>query len=192
MKILLILGHPQANSFCNALLEHYAEGAATNHANVEVLRLSDLKFDPISRGYGMPMALEADLLRAQQRILWADHLVFVYPTWWGDTPALLKGFIERTFMPGFAFKYKKNSVWWDRLLSGKSARIITTMDSPSWWHYLMHLAPGINALKRATLHFCGINPVSTTTIGNVRALSSEQRQKWLENVKQLGAKDGKK
>ncbi len=192
MKILLILGHPNSTSFGNALLESYATGAKNNQAELEILRLGDLTFDPISQGYGVEMPLEPDLRMAQQKIAWADHLVWVYPTWWGDSPALLKGFIDRTFMPGFAFKYHKDSVWWDRLLKGKSARIITTMDAPGWWHYLMHFAPGINALKRATLHFSGVNPVKTTIIGNIRTSSLPQRQKWLERIQKLGFQDAKR
>ena len=57
----------------------------------------------------------------QQDILWADHLVFVYPNWWSTVPALLKGLIDRMFVPGFAFKYRENSPFWDKLLKGKTA-----------------------------------------------------------------------
>ncbi len=187
MNILLILGHPNQASFCNALLEQYALGAA--QANVKILRLGNLAFNPISQGYAQPMPLEPDLVLAQQQITWADHLVFVYPTWWGSTPALLQGFIDRTFLPEFAFKYKKDSIWWDRLLTGKTARIITTMDGTSWWHYLMHFAPGINSLKRAVLHFCGVAKVQTTIIESVRSSSLEKRQKWLEEMNKLGSRD---
>jgi NAD(P)H dehydrogenase (quinone) len=189
MNILLILGHPNQESFCNALLEQYAQGA--NQANIQILRLGNLEFNPISQGYAKPLPLEPDLITAQQQIAWADHLVFIYPTWWGSTPALLQGFIDRTFLPGFAFKYKKDSIWWDRLLTGKSARIITTMDGTSWWHYLMHFAPGINSLKRAVLHFCGVKTVKTTIIESIRRSSLEQRQKYLEQIKNLGARDAK-
>ncbi len=189
MKILLILGHPNQQSFCNAILEQYAQGVQSNQAEVKILRLGNLQFNPISQGYGQPMVLEPDLIQAQQQIAWADHLVFVYPTWWGNTPAILQGFIDRTFLPGFAFQYKQDSIWWDRLLTGKTARIITTMDGTSWWHYLMHFAPGINSLKRSVLHFCGVKTVKTTIIESVRSSSLEQRQKWLEQIKNLGSRD---
>lgn len=48
-------------------------------------------------------------------------MVWFHPVWWGGLPALTKGFIDRVFTPGFAFKYRENSVWWDKLLSGKTA-----------------------------------------------------------------------
>jgi NAD(P)H dehydrogenase (quinone) len=188
MNVLLILGHPKSTSFSNALLEQYAKGAEAAH--VRILRLGDLEFNPLSQGYGVTMPLEPDLVAAQQQILWADHLMFVYPTWWGVMPALLKGFLDRTLTPGFAFKFNKNSVVrWDRLLSGRTARVITTIDAPSWYHTLFMKAPGLNAMKRSTLEFCGITPVKTTILGSVKGSSLAQRQKWLNLTHALGRQD---
>ncbi|MEM6771760.1 MAG: NAD(P)H-dependent oxidoreductase, partial [Bacteroidota bacterium] len=83
--------------------------------------------------------LEPDLLAAWDNILWADHLVWVYPVWWGSVPAVMKGFIDRLFLPGFAFrKHEGSMVKWDKLLAGKTARLISTLDQPSWfyrWYY---------------------------------------------------------
>jgi NAD(P)H dehydrogenase (quinone) len=188
MNTLIILGHPNTDSLCNALAEQYAQGAR-QHANVQVLRLGDLEFLPSSQGYNKPLELEPDLRHAQDLIAWAEHLVFVYPTWWGNLPALLSGFLERVMLPGFAFQYRKNSKLWDKLLAGKTARIITTMDSPVWWHFLSTSAPGINALKRAVLEFCGVSGIKTTIFPEVRASSLPIRQQWLEQVARLGVQD---
>lgn len=188
MNILVILGHPNQDSLCAALSEQYAQGAST-HTNVQVLRLSELEFVASSQGFNKPLALEPDLEHAQQLILWADHLVFVYPTWWGNMPALLSGFFERVLLPGFAFKYRKNSSLWDKLLQGKTARIITTMDSPVWFHYLSTFAPGIHALKKAVLEFCGVARIKTTIFPQVKNSSSAKRQAWLVQAKQLGETD---
>ena len=85
-------------------------------------------------GYAQIQPLEPDLLDAQASITWAQHLVWVYPIWWGGLPALLKGFLDRIFLPGFAFKYRPNSALWDRLLTGRSAELLVTMDSPPWYY----------------------------------------------------------
>lgn len=69
-------------------------------------------------------------------------------------PALLKGFIDRSFVPGFAFKYRRGNPLPAKLLGGRSARLITTMDAPPPWYYLVVGAPGHQAMKRATVHFC--------------------------------------
>lgn len=100
--------------------------------------------------------------------------------------ALLKGFIDRTFLPGFAFKYRENSPFWDKYLTGKTARLIITMDAPAWYNYWINGNAGVKAMKKATLEFCGIKPVKVTTIGSVRFLKPEQIQKWLEKSEKLG------
>jgi len=95
----------------------------------------------------------------------------VYPIWWGTYPALLKAFIDRVFLPGFAFKYKPDSMFWDKLLKGKTARLIVTMDAPKWYYALVYRSAGHIALKKATLEFCGVKPVTTSTFGSVKSSS---------------------
>jgi NAD(P)H dehydrogenase (quinone) len=90
-------------------------------------------------------------------------------------PALLKGFIDKVFLPGFGFRYRKDSVWWDKLLTGKSARLIVTMDTPPWYFRWIYGRPGHNAMKKSTLQFCGIKPVKITSIGPVKHAESRGR-----------------
>lgn len=186
-NILIINGHPDKESFCFALAEGYKKGADTNGEECRLVHLIDLKFNPIlTYGYRVVSELEPDLVQMQQDILHADHLVFVYPTWWGTYPALLKGFIDRVFLPNFAFKYHKDSPFWDKLLKGKSARIITTMDSPVWYYWLMYKSAGHNAMKRATLEFSGIKPVRITTFSPIKSSTDLERKKWIMDVEILG------
>lgn len=134
------------------------------------------------------MELEPDLLNAWEIIQWADHLVWIHPVWWGGMPALMKGFIDRLFLPGFAFQYRENSVWWDKLLKGKTGHIITTLDQPGWYYWFIYGRPSVNQLKRSTLGFCGIKPVKITYIGIIRNSTEIQRAKWLQKVGELGRK----
>ncbi|MBU1696490.1 MAG: NAD(P)H-dependent oxidoreductase, partial [Proteobacteria bacterium] len=147
------------------------------------------EFNPnLPFGYKNKIELEPGLIESQELILWADHLVFVYPTWWGTMPALLKGFIDRVFLPGFAFQYRKDSVWWDKLLKGKSARLIVTMDTPPWYYCLIYGRPGHNAMKKSILEFCGIKPVKISSIGPVKNSKESKRKTWLNTVQKLGGK----
>lgn len=188
-KILVINGHPDSQSFCSALSEAYIEGAISNNAEVRTIDLSKIQFDlNLKFGYRQRTELEKDLIEAQKLITWADHLVFVYPTWWGAMPAILKGFIDRVFLPGFAFKYRENSNLWDKLLRGKSAHLIVTMDTPPWYNRWIYKRAGHNVMKRNILQFCGITPVRVTEIGPVKPSSAELRAKWLHKVKKLGSK----
>ena len=117
-NILLILGHPSENSFCNALLDAYKKGAATTGANYKTLYISQLDFNVnLADGYktGETLPLEEDLIRSQELISWADHIVLAYPNWWGFMPAITKGFIDRIFMPGFAFKHHSGKIFPEKL-----------------------------------------------------------------------------
>jgi len=186
-KILIIQGNPNVNSLCDSIAERYKLGAEKSNAEVKLFRLTDMKFDPILKeGYKKEVLLEEDLQTAQYNIKWADHLVFVYPTWWGTVPALLKGFIDRVFLPGFAFKYRKGSPWWDKFLTGKSARLLVTMDTPVWYYKWFYGSPGHNAMKKNTLEFCGVKPVKISSFGPVRFASPEKIQSWLDESEKLG------
>ncbi len=100
-KILVILCHPDSNGFCGSITQAYVEGAMDTGAEIRELKLGELTFDPVLwNGYNKIQELEPDLVKAQELIHWSNHLVFVYPNWWGSMPALLKGFFDRVFLPG--------------------------------------------------------------------------------------------
>jgi putative NADPH-quinone reductase len=189
-RTLIVLGHPSSGSLCAALADTYAETARQAGAEIRILKLGELQFDPVLwHGYGEAQPLEPDLATAQQHISWAEHLVFVYPIWWGALPSLLKGFIDRTFLPGFAFKYRPDSSWWDRLLTGRSARLIVTMDSPPWYYRWVFRMPGHNQMRKTILEYCGIRPVAVTSFGPVHGSTPETRARWVEQVKTLAKRD---
>jgi NAD(P)H dehydrogenase (quinone) len=191
-KILVINGHPNAGSFNRALTDAYLLGIRKTEAEVKVLTISELQFNPsLQFGYQQRMELEPDLVQAQELILWADHLVWIHPVWWGGLPAITKGFIDRVFLPGFAFKYRENSVWWDKLLAGKTARIITTLDQPGWYYRLAFGRPSVNQLKKSTLQFCGIKPVKVTYIGPIRLSKAEARAQMLQKITVIGEQEGR-
>ena len=186
-KILVINGHPNKDAFNFGITTAYKKGAENSEAEVREIIIADLKFNPnLQFGYQKRNELEPDLKEAWEKIKWADHLVWVHPVWWGGLPAISKGFIDRLFLPGFAFQYKENSVWWNKLLKGKTAHIITTIDQPSWYYWLVYGRPSVNQLKKSTLEFCGVKPVKVTYIGIIKTATNELRAKWLNKVQELG------
>lgn len=188
-NILIINGHPNKDSFNFALADAYLRGVQTTDAKVSVVTIADLDFDPNLRfGYQKRMELEPDLQKAWELIQQADHLVWVHPVWWGGLPAITKGFLDRLFLPGMAFRYRKDSVWWDKLLNGKTARIITTLDQPGFYYWLVYGKPSVNQLKKAVLEFCGVKPVKVSYFGIIKTSNAVQRKKWLEKAFRLGQK----
>ena len=134
------------------------------------------------------MQLEEDLIGAQQLIKWADHVVMAFPNWWGSMPAIAKGFIDRVFLPGFAFKNHTGKAFPEQLLKGKSIRILVTMDTPKFWFYLVHRASLYLILNKVVFGYVGFNPVRFSTFGFMRKSTEPLREKWLIKVEQLGSK----
>ena len=186
-RILVILGHPNHDSFCGAITNSYIEGAKAAGNEIQLISLGDLSFDPVlHKGYISSQDLEPDLVAGQAAITWAQHIVFVYPIWWGAMPALLKGFIDRIFLPGFAFKYREGSLFWDRLLSGRTAHLLVTMDTPPWYFRWVYRMPGHNQMKRTILEFSGIKPVAISSFGPIKDSSQQKREKWLAQANAYG------
>lgn len=189
MKVLIIMGHPRKNSFSAAMAEVYKESAASIGAEVKQLNLIDYHFDPnVVTVSPRHQDHEEMVILAQQAMLWADHLVFVYPTWWGSMPALLKAFFDRTFTPGFAFEELEENHSWKKLLKGKTAHLITTMDTPLWVYRWIYKNPGANTIGTATLKFCGVGPIRTLSFSPIKYSSAEQRTQWLEKVRKEATK----
>jgi len=182
-KIVIINGHPDAESFVFALHAAYRKGAERSGADVRELVIRDLRFTPnLQFGYRQRTELEPDLLRAVDDIRWADHLVVLHPVWWGSYPAIMKGFLDRVFLPGFFFrKIPGVSTRWEKLLTGRSARIIYTLDTP-WLFWWLSGRPSYNALRWITLGYCGVSPIHGTAIGIVRLSTPAKRARWLARV----------
>lgn len=188
-RILLILGHPSTKSFCAALAERYAQSALDAGHEVRQLRLGEMVFDPVLRdSYQQIQPLEDDLNAAQSDILWAEHLTLVYPIWWGGIPALLKGFFDRVLLPGFAFKYRKGKAFPDKLLNGRTAHLLVTMDTPPWYYRLIYRMPGLHEVRKTTLQFCGIKPLRTLTFGPVLGSTDQQRRSWLQQAQAIACR----
>jgi putative NADPH-quinone reductase len=190
-KILVLTGHPRRNSFCAALSENYALGATAGGHEVRRLCMADLPLDLAGPDYSEGDKALPDWLReAQAALAWADHWVIVAPMWWGGVPAALKAFLDAVLLPGFAFRYRPKGQGWDKLLKGRSARIILTSDTPPAIFRWLWGWPLIRQFQRQILGFCGVAPVRTTLIGPVRPAGSAKREEWLETAASLGHAGG--
>lgn len=187
-KILVIDGHPNKDSLCFSLAEAYINGAKTTGAEMKKLRIMDLDFNPVLKyGYQKRTDLEPDLLVALDLLKWADHLVWVHPVWWSGVPAIVKGFLDRLFLPGLTYNTIPDSYRFEGLLAGKTAHIIATLDQPGWFYRLFFKAPSEHQLK-SSLKLCGVKTKKVTYIGIVKNSSDEKRKNWISKIEKMGSK----
>jgi putative NADPH-quinone reductase len=191
-RITIIQGHPSGGAhFCHQLADAYAAGAVESGHTVRHIDVAALDF-PLLRDKqewekGRP---PPDIIRAQADLTWCSHLVIVFPLWLGDMPALLKGFMEQLARPDFILMSPGPAMTLTgrRRLSGRSSRLIVTMGMPGFIYRWFYCAHSLRNLKRNILGFSGIRPNRDTVIGQVDSLTPEQRQGWLDRVRQLGVK----
>lgn len=188
-RVLVLLGNPSNETFCGALAEAYIDSAKKAGAEIRYTRLADLEFDPnLKLGYKSVQSLEPDLVQFQKDLLWAEHFVLFFPMWWGGFPGNLQGLFDRTFLPGFAFKFHEGKMLQEKLLKGRSAHAFITMDSPNWYYRLFLGAPLSKRLKKQVLKFCGFDPVKITILGGVGQAKKESLDKMLASIQKFGSK----
>lgn len=187
-KILIVNGNPKAGSFCQALAEQYGATALQPElTQVQIVHLHQLHFCvDMPAAYQQLPELEADLVQFQQQLVWADHLVLCCPVWWGGMPARFKGLWDRVLLPGFAFQYHSGSAIPEKLLSGRTAELILTLDTPVWYYRFWQRAPLYHQLRRTIFDFVGFNTLGCHYVGPVINADATRRAHWLEQVAALG------
>lgn len=187
-KVLVVQAHPDAGHghFGDALGERYADAAEAGGLTTRILTLNRLDFPLIdSAAAWRAPEVPPDIKRAQDDIRWCDHMVFFYPLWLGDMPALLKGFLEQVLRPDFAFSEPEGKMP-EKLLKGRSARLVVTMGMPAFFYRAFYRAHSVRNFRRNILLFSGVKPVRASLVGMVEG-SDRHRQKWLDKMARLGS-----
>lgn len=188
-RVLLIQGHPDlaAGHLCRSLEEAYLSGARAGGHELRRVDIGALDFPLLrSQDEWENGSLPAGLQQAQADILWAEHIVFFFPLWLGDMPALVKGFLEQVARPGFAFSREGKNPFGKKGLKGRSARLVVTMGMPAFIYRLYFRAHSIKSLRRNVLAFVGIGPVGDTLIGMTGNMKPRQAARWLDHLQALG------
>jgi putative NADPH-quinone reductase len=187
-RIALIQGHPDSDPkrFCRGLAASYLAGAQAGGHDVRRVEIADMDFPLLRTQHDYTSGSTPEAIKvAQETLLWAEHWVIIYPLWAGDLPALTKGFFEQILRPGFAFRYKEKG-FPDKLLKGRSCRIIVTMGMPAIIYRLFYLSHGLQNFKRNILGLTGVNPIRSTLHGMIDQLSESKRIRILKDMEILG------
>lgn len=180
MKILVIYAHPSGPGHCATILQEVKANLDEKKADYEILDLYALKYNPLlqeSELFGRDIELKKDTIKYQEKVKAADLMIFIYPVWWNSMPAVMKGFFDRVFSSGFAFRYmpvipkdmmpffEKIFVIFKRrfdygmpigLLKEKKAIVFLTTGSPKYAGYPWHHFRYAKLIKYDILGFFGI------------------------------------
>jgi len=188
-RITLLQGHPDPGGqhFCHALAKAYTDAARSAGHEIRVVDIAQLDFPLLrTRVDWESQPVPSALASANADILWADHLVILFPLWLGTMPALLKGFFEQVLrLPVFKAGEKPNREL-TKPLRGKSVRIVVTMGMPAFifrWYFGAH---GLKVLERSILAFVGAGPIRSSVVGLVEG-PAKGRERWLGKMAALGA-----
>jgi len=185
-RVLVLDGHPDATSLCAGLAVAAAEAALARGAEVKLLHLSAMVFDPnLAGGYKTRQEMEPDLVAFLDSLRWCDTLMLVHPMWWGAAPAKLKGLIDRVFLPGIAFAYEGDGHFPKKLFEGRTARVLITMDTPGWYLWLGYRNGWLNVLRRQILDFVGLKVTHMKTVGPVRDATPEGIAGFMDVARKL-------
>ncbi len=188
-RILIIDGHPDsaAERYLHALSTAYRDGAREASHEVRGIVVSELQFPLLRTSDDFRAGAPSPTIRkCQDDLAWAEHIVILFPLWLGSMPALLKAFFEQVLRPGFAFAAAKGRGPPQKLLRGKSSRIIVTMGMPALFYRWYFRAHSLKSLERNILGFCGVRPVRACVVGMVESMSQARRGNWLARVQKLG------
>jgi len=159
MRVLLVYAHPCAESFSAALRDRALETLADTGHEVRCLDLYAMGFDPVlsaneRRAYHTPGENERPVAEHLAALRWAEALLFVYPTWWYGPPAILKGWLDRVWLPHATFSMPQGNKPIGRVLTNiRTIGVVSTLGSPLWWWWLIGM-PGRRMLLTGLSVLC--------------------------------------
>lgn len=176
MKKLIIFAHPKEVSFNRSILESFCDGAIAGWHELQVIDLYKEQ-EPFltlnNRWWYIKFS------KFQDQISWADELIFIFPIWWFDCPAIMKNFLDNNLNRWFWYDFKAGKRIW--LLKGKSARLISTCGG---WRYLYYFPYQI-AWGEARIRYCGMRYKGATICGDVFKIWDSRRNVFLEKVHKI-------
>jgi len=208
--VLIIYCHPSLNSHNGKILTKVTSVLKKHHRKHQIIDLYKENFSgafsaqEYQRMRQRDRTLDADIEKYQQKIKSAQHLIFIYPTWWYNMPALLKGFMDRVFTNGFAYRFKKVNrflllgAWLLSFIPGlrylaqpysaqgflkdKKATIFRTYGGPKLGKRIFGNTPTV--LENVVLRFCGLKKIRVYELFNIdkKSFTQTQEDQFLKKV----------
>ena len=194
MNISVILGHPKKESFCHAIAETVIDELKKNGHEIMFHDLYGEKFDPVLQQEEVSKDAELDpvIRRHCGEIMKADGIIVVHPNWWGQPPAMLKGWIDRVIRPGVAYEFLVGDSGEGAprgLLKAKVALVFNTSNTGKKREREVFGDPLETLWKNCIFGLCGIGQVHRRMFGIVVTSSIAQRRDWLNEVRSVVSRE---
>ncbi|MDM8552798.1 NAD(P)H-dependent oxidoreductase [Desulfobacterales bacterium HSG2] len=190
MNLSVILAHPSKTSFNNAIAEASVSELRKNDHDIIFHDLYDEKFDPILPKEEIPKdaSLPPEIGKHCKELSAADGIIIIHPNWWGQPPAILKGWIDRVFRPGVAYEFSEG----DKgegvpvgLLKAKAAIVFNTSNTPSERELEVFGDPLEALWKNCIFDLCGVTSFYRRMFSMIVTSTPEQRMEWLREVREV-------
>ena len=188
VKVLVILGHPRKGSFNHAIAEAAVKSLLRCGHEVLFHDLYEEKFDPVLPHMEIPKdaVVDTNIRKHCAEIAGSDGIIIIHPNWWGQPPAILKGWVDRVIRPGVAYGFVEGDGGEGvpvGLLKAKVALVFNTSNTVRERELKVFGDPLETLWKNCIFDLCGVKNFYRTMFAVVVTSSMEQREKWLEEVR---------
>lgn len=194
MRTVIVFNHPYEGSYCNAILNAVTKGLKNANHEVDLMHLDNDGFNPVMSSADLKAFVEHKPIDPQvidynQRLEKADHLIFIFPIWWDQMPAMTKGFIDRALCPGVVYDHHPRGFGLVPLLKKlKGVTIITTMNKPKIMYSLFIGSLIKKAMLRSVFKTMGYKNLNWLSFTSVKSVSQKKRENWLINLEKRFSK----
>lgn len=187
MNTVIVYAHPWDKSYNHAILDSVTTGLASSGHQVDLIDLYRDGFDPVLPVsdlalYSAGKSDDPTVKEYQERLSRAEHLFFVFPVWWYDVPAILKGFLDRVLLKSWAYDYSASGIPKGLLGFIEKTTVISTMKSPSWYYKLLYRGALKSSFIKGTLKFCGLKNIKWFDICNIEGMGEKKRMQMLDKL----------
>jgi len=189
MNVSVILAHPDPRSFNHAIAQRALSTLKKNGHAVYFHDLYAEQFDPFLPTHEIPKdgSVSPEVRTHCQELAAADGIIIIHPNWWGQPPAVLKGWVDRVFRPGVAYAFLEEDPGEGipiGLLKASAAIVFNTSNTPEERELSVFGDPLEALWKKCIFDLCGVQNVYRTLFRVIVTSTLEQRQKWLQQVEE--------
>lgn len=186
MKTTLIFAHPYHESFSKAILDRISKTLNESDKEFHIIDLYKDKFNPVLSeqelsNYSKGISTDPLVKKYQNMLLESNELIFIFPIWWYNVPAILKGFLDKVLLKNFSWDEGKFGIV-GKLTHIKQAAIISTMDTPNWYYKLLLHSPLKHSFQKGTLKGIGIKKTKWFSHGMISSSSTKSRETFINKI----------